>query len=139
MPRPSLGRQCFHCSTGIGPRANLGRPDEAEPLLREALEIAQGNDRSVTACIPALTRLGWHLAQVGRFDEAEPPLVSPVGTEGEMRAGRASAGGEAAPERAPLSHAAFSTADVCSFMCRSRWQSSRRMPRSISTRSAMSS
>lgn len=51
---------------------NLGRSDEAESLLRETLEIAKGNDRPATACIPALTRLGWHLAQVGRFDEAEP-------------------------------------------------------------------
>src|SRR4051812_22456331 len=25
MPRPSLGRQCFHCSTAVGPWTNLGR------------------------------------------------------------------------------------------------------------------
>ena len=66
---PEYEKACVSLADSL---VNLGRPDEGEPLLRETLEIARGNDRPATACIPALTRLGWHLAQVDRFDEAEP-------------------------------------------------------------------
>ena len=59
---PDYEKACVSLADAL---VNLGRPDEAEPLLRETLEIARGNDGPAAACIPALTRLGWHLAQAG--------------------------------------------------------------------------
>lgn len=66
---PDYERACVALADVL---VSLGRSDEAELLLRETLELAEGDGSPIEAAIPALTRLGWHLAHEGRFDEAEP-------------------------------------------------------------------
>ncbi len=63
--------------TGLG-RAVLaqGRPEEAEPLLREALEIhVQALPEGHWRRAETQNALGACLSALGRFDEAEPLLV----------------------------------------------------------------
>jgi tetratricopeptide (TPR) repeat protein len=69
-PRDASSRATTRMALGLV-RAAQGRDDEAEELLREALEIAEGTDFNYVR-YEALNALAAFLRERGRADEAEP-------------------------------------------------------------------